>query len=78
MCHDSIPTTFSSSPRTAVREPLTVMAGFIPAIHVFTFCETRKTWMLGPSPHRSGFGRADGTSPGKTIAICEALSAYNT
>jgi hypothetical protein len=54
------------------------MAGFIPAIHVFTFCETRKTWMPGPSPRRSGFGRAGGTSPGKTIAICEALSAYNT
>jgi hypothetical protein len=54
------------------------MAGFIPAIHAFTFCETRKTWVPGPSSHRSGFGRTGGTSPGKTIAIREALSAYNT
>jgi hypothetical protein len=26
--------------------------------------EVRKTWMAGPSPRRSGFGRAGGTKPG--------------
>jgi hypothetical protein len=26
------------------------MAGFIPAIHVFTVWQARKTWMAGTSP----------------------------
>jgi hypothetical protein len=40
------------------------MAGLVPAIHVSP--RAPKTWMPGPSPRRSGCGRAGGTSPGMT------------
>jgi len=38
-----------------------VIAGLDPAIHLL------KRWMPGPSPRRSGFGRAGGSSPGMTV-----------
>ncbi|MGY4446032.1 DNA helicase HerA-like ATPase [Bradyrhizobium sp. i1.3.1] len=41
-----------------------VMAGLVPAIHALL--AALRTWMPGPSPRRSGFGRAGGTIPGMT------------
>src|SRR3954453_9280010 len=46
------------------------MAGLVPAIYALH--TARRTWMPGPSPRRSGFGRAGGTSPGMTNS-CEQL-----
>src|ERR1041385_5993555 len=42
------------------------MAGLVPAIYGF-LAAALKTWMPGPSPRQSGFGRAGGTSPGMTV-----------
>jgi hypothetical protein len=39
------------------------MAGLVPAIHVFGLNIRSKSWMAGPSPRRSGYGRAGGTNP---------------
>jgi hypothetical protein len=33
----------------------TVMAGLVPAIHVFAHCESVKTWMPGTSPGHDEF-----------------------
>src|SRR5262249_1862776 len=41
------------------------MPGLVPGIHVLTVSPI-KAWMAGPSPRRSGFGRAGGTSPALT------------
>src|SRR5579871_3930399 len=49
-----------------------VMAGLVPAIHAFP--RATKTWMPGPSPRRSGFGRAGGTSPGMTTEFADGAS----
>ena len=43
-----------------------VMAGLDPAIHPFRKCVLRRGWIRGPSPRRSGFGRAGGSSPRMT------------
>jgi hypothetical protein len=38
---------------------------YVARIHASLHSES-KTWMAGPSPRRSGFGRAGGTSPAMT------------
>jgi len=46
-------------------KPSLVMPGPDPGIHVYPLSCT--TWMAGPWPRRSGFGRAGGTSPAMTM-----------
>src|ERR1700736_3471066 len=38
----------------------------------------RKTWMAGPSPRRSGFGRAGGSSPAMTSSVSTPMVGVRT
>ncbi|MEY9359044.1 hypothetical protein ABH994_001765 [Bradyrhizobium yuanmingense] len=59
------------------RPLISVMAGLDPAIHVFA--SAPRTWMPGPSPRRSGFGRAGGTSPDMTtVTALTTPSCWHT